>query len=208
MKKNIFIHPTADVDKKSKIGEGTKIWHQAQIREGTIIGKNCIISKNVYIDHDIIIENNVKIQNNVSIYYETIIEDGVFIGPHVCFTNDKTPRSINPNGSLKSSGIKGTDWKICKIHIKKGASIGANSTILPDITIGNWSLIGAGSVVTKNVPNHGLVYGNPAKLKGFVCKCGKKIKYISEDNKFAYMECLDCKIKIKIPIKIYKVLEK
>ena len=168
---NIFIHKSAFVSDKAIIGEGTKIWNQVQVRENAQIGKNCILSKNVYIDFDIKIGNNVKVQNNVSVYHGVTIEDGVFVGPHVCFTNDKNPRAINPDETLKS----GDDWEVSKILIKKGASIGANATILPGVTIGEFALIGAGSVVTKNVPNFMIVYGNPAKLNGYVCKCGKKI---------------------------------
>jgi len=166
----IKIHPTAEVAKKSKIGQGTVIWSQAQIREGAIIGKNCIIGKNVYIDKNIVIGNNVKVQNNASIFQGVTIEDGVFIGPHTCFTNDKLPRAINPNGTIQ----KITDWILKKTIVMKGASIGANSTILPGIKIGQFALVGAGSVVTKTVPDHALAYGNPARIKGYVCYCGQR----------------------------------
>jgi acetyltransferase-like isoleucine patch superfamily enzyme len=177
-----FIHETAQVSDKADIGKGTKIWNWVQVRENTKIGKNCILSKSVYIDFDVKIGNNVKIQNNVSVYHGVNIEDGVFIGPHVCFTNDKNPRAINPDGTLKS----GDDWEVSEIKIKKGAAIGANSTILPGVTVGRFALVGAGSVVTKNIPDFALVYGNPAKIAGYVCKCGKKL-----ENK-----CNDCNIDI------------
>lgn len=168
---NIKIHPTADVSPKTKIGIGTQIWHQSQIREGVVIGNNCIVGKNVYIDINTQIGNNVKIQNNVSLYNQTIIEDGVFIGPHCVFTNDKNPRAINVDNSIKN----GLDWNHGTTIIKQGASIGAQSVILPDITVGEYALVGAGSVVTKNVPEYTLVFGNPAAIKGYVCKCGTKI---------------------------------
>lgn len=168
----IKVHLTAEVSDKARIGEGTSIWHHSQIRENARIGKNCIIGKNVYVDFDVSIGNNVKIQNNVSVYHGVAIEDGVFIGPHVCFTNDKFPRAINPDGTLK----KGDDWEVSKTLIKKGASVGANSTIISGITIGEWALVGAGSVVTKDVPDYGLVCGSPARLVGYVCKCGKKLE--------------------------------
>ena len=183
----IKIHPTAEVSKKAIVGNKTSIWNQAQIREKAKIGKNCIIGKNVYVDFGVIIGNNVKIENNVSIYHGVTIEDGVFIGPHTCFTNDKIPRAINPTGSLKKS----TDWNLSKTLVKKGASIGANSTILSAIKIGKFALIGAGSVVTKSVPDHGLVYGNPAKLKGYVCYCGARILKKGKSKK-----CQKCKRKI------------
>lgn len=170
--KNVKIHPTAEVSDKAKIGSGTSIWNWVQVREGCVIGKNCIISKSVYIDADVVIGSNVKIQNNVSVYHGVKIEDGVFVGPHVCFTNDKNPRAINEDGSLK----KGDDWRVTPIIVKKGSSIGANSTILPGVTIGKYALIGAGSVVTKNVPSFALVYGNPAKIHGKVDKSGSILR--------------------------------
>ena len=181
----VKIHPSADVSEKAKIGEGTSIWNNAQIRENARIGKNCVISKNVYVDFDASIGNNVKIQNNVSVYHGVTIEDGVFLGPHVCFTNDKIPRAVNPDGSPKG----GTDWDVSKILVKEGAAIGANSTIVCGVTIGKWALVGAGSVVTKDVPDFGLAYGNPARLQGYVCKCGKKL----DDKK----RCDICSVNLK-----------
>tara|TARA_Y100000310_G_scaffold94862_1_gene92643 strand:- start:10413 stop:10907 length:495 start_codon:yes stop_codon:yes gene_type:complete len=157
-----FIHSSAEISDKAKIGESTKIWHLSQIRENVKIGNNCVIGKNVYIDRDCIIGDNVKIQNNCSIYFFSEIEDGVFIGPHVCLTNDKKPRAITESGELKGE----SDWSQGKILIKKGASIGAGSIILPNITIGEYAMVGAGSVVTKDVPDKALVYGNPAVIKG------------------------------------------
>lgn len=181
-----MIHKTADVSDKAKIGEGTRIWNNVQVRENAKIGKNCILSKNVYIDEGVSIGNNVKIQNNVSVYQGVTIGDGVFVGPHVCFTNDKIPRAVNTDGSLKNS----CDWKVSEILVKEGVAIGANSTILPGVTIGKWALIGAGSVVTKDVPDYGLVVGNPARLVGIVCKCGSKL---NEKN-----YCYECKREINI----------
>ena len=166
----MYIHKTAEVSEDSLIGEGTKIWNQAQIREGVIIGRGCVISKNVYIDHGVVIGNNVRIQNNSSIYNRATLEDGVFIGPHVCFTNHRVPRAIHPDGTP----LAPNDWTPGHIHIKYGAAVGANTTILTDITIGRWALIGCGAIVTKDVPDYGLVVGCPARLIDYVCKCGLK----------------------------------
>ena len=179
-----MIHPTAEVSDKAKIGKNTKVWNWVQIREGVQVGENCNISKGVYIDSDVKIGNNVKLQNNVSVFHGVEINDGVFVGPHVCFTNDMMPRAINSDGSLKSAD----DWKVNKTIIKKGASIGANSTIICGVTIGKFALIGAGSVVTKDVPDNGLVYGNPAELKGYVCDCAAKL-----EEKNSKMICPKCK---------------
>lgn len=189
-----YIHDTADVSKAARIGKNVYIWHQCQIRENASIGDNCILGKNVYVDHHVKIGNNVKIQNNCSIYFGSQIEDGVFIGPHVCLTNDKIPRAITKEGRLKGS----EDWSAAKILIKKGASIGAASVILPNIVIGQFAMIGAASVVTKNVPDYALVYGNPAKLISYVCKCGRKITKIEEIRNNLILYCPKCKEKIKI----------
>jgi len=166
------IHKTADVSPDAIIGERCMIWNNAQIREGAILGKGCIISKNVYVDTNVQIGNYVKVQNNVSIYQGVTIEDGVFIGPHACFTNDKAPRAINPDGSQKSS----SDWIVGKTLVKRGSSIGANATILPNVKIGRFALIAAGSVLTKDIPDFGLAVGAPARLKGYVCKCAKILR--------------------------------
>lgn len=184
-----FIHKTAEIDKTAKIGKDSKIWHNAQIREGVLLGKNCIVGKGAYIDHHVIIRDNCKIQNYASIYFSTIIENDVFIGPYVCLTNDKRPRATFPNGKQK----KGTDWQSGKIIIKKGASIGAGSIILPDITIGKWAMIGAGSLVSKDIPDYGLAYGNPAQLQGYVCSCGLKLI-----RKGALFVCSKCNFELKI----------
>lgn len=169
----IRIHPTAEVSERASIGDGTSIWNNAQVREDAVIGKHCIIGKGVYIDAGVVIGDNVKIQNNVSVFHGVTIEDGVFIGPHVCFTNDMLPRAINPDGTLKSA----QDWMVVNTVVRYGASIGANATIVCGVTIGMWAMVGAGSVVTKDVPDHGLVYGNPATLRGYVCKCGQKLTF-------------------------------
>ena len=165
------IHSTAEVHPLARIGRGTTIWHFAQVREKVIIGQECILGKNVYLDTGVKIGSRVKIQNNCSIYHGTTVESGVFLGPHVIATNDRNPRAINADGTLK----KDSDWQVGKVIIRKGASIGANSVILPGVIVGKFALIGAGSVVTKDIPDFSLAYGNPARVVGIVCKCGKVI---------------------------------
>jgi UDP-2-acetamido-3-amino-2,3-dideoxy-glucuronate N-acetyltransferase len=164
----IFVHKTADVSKKAVIGSNTKIWHQAQIHEGVSIGRDCIIGKGVYIDKGVTVGNRVKIQNYASIYHGTILEDGAFVGPYVCFTNDRYPRAITVQGTLKTD----EDWKEEKTLVKKGAAIGAGSIILPGVCIGEYAFVGAGSVVTKDVLRQTVVFGNPATIRGMVCICG------------------------------------
>jgi len=170
--KDSFIHESAHVSPEALIGRGTKIWINAQVRENAEIGEDCIISKDVYIDTCVRIGSRVKIENGVSIYHGVIVDDDVFIGPNVAFTNDYMPRAFNK------------DWKITPTYIKKGASIGANATIICGNTIGSYAMVGAGSVVTKNVPSNALVVGNPARVIGYVCKCGQKL-----DN---YGYCIKC----------------
>lgn len=167
-----MIHPTADISPNARLGNNVKIWHHVQVREQAAIGDNCILGKNVYIDKEVIIGSDCKIQNNCSIYRGTKIEKGVFIGPHCILTNDKVPRAINQDGTLKQD----TDWEPGKIRTKEGASLGAGVVILPGVTIGRFAIVGAGSVVTKEVPDFGLVYGSPARLQGFVCYCGKRLE--------------------------------
>ena len=159
-----FVHESSYVDNNCSIGEGTKIWHFSHIMENSKIGNNCNIGQNVVISPNVIIGNGVKIQNNVSVYTGVICEDGVFLGPSCVFTNVINPRSfIERRDEYKQT------------LIKKGASIGANSTIVCGNTIGSYSLVGAGSVVTKDVPDYAIVMGNPAKVAGYVCECGVKL---------------------------------
>lgn len=196
-----FVHPTAIIESEVIIGEGTKVWHFAQIRKGTTLGKNCIIGKSVFIDMDSRIGNNSKIQNHALIYHQAIIEDGVFIGPNVCFTNDRTPRAINSDETPKSAD----DWQVDGITVKKGAAIGAHSVILPGVTVGEWAMAGSGSVITRDVPNYALVFGNPARIRAFVCPCGKKLEKILENNKKNIKFACTCGKEVDIPVKIYKL---
>jgi acetyltransferase-like isoleucine patch superfamily enzyme len=161
---NEFIHPSAHVSDEAKIGEGTKVWINSQIREKTSIGRECIISKDTYVDFDVVIGDRCKIQNGVSLYHGVVLEDDVFVGPNAAFTNDYYPRAFS-----------GDSWKVFRTLVKRGASIGANATILCGHTLGEYCMVGCGSVVTKDVPPHALVVGNPAHVVGYVCECGHKL---------------------------------
>lgn len=153
------ISSSAQVDKSSRIPGSSRVWHHAQIRENVTMGENCIIGRNVYIGPGVVIGNNCKIQNNALIYEPAVLEDGVFIGPAVVLTNDKNPRAVNEDGTLKQA----TDWARVGVTIRAGAAIGANSVLIAPLEVGEWSTVGAGSVVTKNVPAKTTVVGNPAR---------------------------------------------
>jgi len=172
-----FVHPSSVVEGPSSIGEGTKIWHFSHVMPHVSMGRNCSVGQNVFIGENVHIGNNVRIQNNVSLFDGVVLEDDVFCGPSSVFTNVKSPRShISQRG------------KYVPTLVKKGATIGANATIVCGNIIGRYALIGGGSVVTRDVPDHAMVYGNPARLKGWVCECGTKIGF-SQDGK---AECSKC----------------
>ena len=184
MGNNFFAHESSYIDGSPNIGEGTKIWHFSHIQEGAVIGNNCTIGQNVNISRGAIIGNNVKIQNNVSIYDGVILENNTFIGPSVVFTN-----VINPRASIERKE------EFRKTIVKEGTSIGANATIICGTTLGEYSLVGAGSVVTKNVKPHEVVVGNPAGVMGKVCNCGDVIKK-NGDNSSEFKECKKCDYRI------------
>lgn len=159
-----FIHPTSIIDPNAEVGEGSKVWVNVQIRERARIGRECILSKDVYIDHGVVIGDRCKIQNSVSIYNGVSIGDEVFVGPNACFTNDRVPRAVNP------------DWIVVPTVIERGASIGANATIVCGIRIGEYAMVGAGAVVTRDVEPFSLVVGNPAKKIGRVDHQGNRVE--------------------------------
>jgi acetyltransferase-like isoleucine patch superfamily enzyme len=160
----VFIHPSASVSSKAQLGQGTKVWINVQIRENAVIGENCIVSKDVYIDHAVTIGDRCKIQNGVSVYHGVTIGNDVFVGPNACFTNDRVPRAFN------------ADWKITPTFVKDGASIGANATLICGITVGEYAMVAAGSVVTRDVEPYTLVMGNPASPVARIDKAGNKVE--------------------------------
>lgn len=159
-----FIHPSSYVDKGAVIGSGTHIWHFCHIRSTAVIGSKCNIGQNVYIDNNVRIGERCKLQNNISVYEHVTLEDDVFCGPGAVFTN-----VFNPRAALKKMD------KARPTLVKKGATLGANCTIICGVTIGSYAFVGAGAVVTRNVPDYALVYGNPAIVHGWVCECGEKL---------------------------------
>lgn len=184
----VFIHESSYVDDGAIIGENTKIWHFSHIMPKAKIGKNCNIGQNVFIGNNVEIGNGVKIQNNVSVYEGVILEDYVFCGPSMVFTNDMNPRSAFP----KKAGVGYLQTKV-----KYGASIGANATIVCGTTIGKWAFIAAGAVVTKDVKDFALMAGVPAKQIGWICKCGEKLNYFEESVDIK-IECSNCQRTYKL----------
>ena len=185
-RKNYFVHESSIVDPAVKIGDGTKIWHFSHILKNSQIGKNCNVGQNVMIGPNVTVGNNVKIQNNVSIYEGVTLEDDVFCGPSMVFTNISTPRSHWPRKD---------EYK--KTLVKKGASLGANSTIICGITIGQYAFVGAGALVNKSIPDYALVYGAPALIKGWMCYCGVRLDLSNSPDSKEEAKCLNCGRKYK-----------
>ncbi|QOQ38303.1 acyltransferase [Trueperella pecoris] len=169
---NARIVESADVSNEAKIGDGTSVWHLAQVREHAVIGRNCVIGRGAYIGEGVTMGDNCKVQNYALVYEPATLADGVFIGPAVVLTNDHFPRAINPDGTLKSA----SDWEQVGVTIESGAAVGARSVCVAPVTIGAWSLVAAGSVVTRDVAPHALVAGVPAKQLGWVGHAGVKLE--------------------------------
>lgn len=181
--KKYFVHESSYVDDNVEIDEGTKIWHFSHIQGGTRIGKKCSIGQNVNVGNNVIIGNFVKIQNNVSVYEGVRLEDYVFCGPSMVFTNILNPRSEFPQ--------RGSEFYI-ETLVKKSASLGANCTVVCGTTIGKYAMVGAGAVVTKDVPDYGLVVGNPAHLKGWYCACGTRLALTADPQSEETTACKKC----------------
>jgi acetyltransferase-like isoleucine patch superfamily enzyme len=184
------IHPTAVVEEGALVGANTRVWHYAHVRNGASVGDNCTLGHSVYVDIGARVGNNCKLENRVSIFRGVTLEDGVFVGPHVTFTNDKYPRAIRADGSL----VAAEDWSPAETVVKYGASIGAGAVVLPGLSIGRWAMIAAGAVVTRDVPDHGLVVGNPAVLSGYVCACAHLL-----EERDGILCCTNCDATYELP---------
>jgi UDP-2-acetamido-3-amino-2,3-dideoxy-glucuronate N-acetyltransferase len=173
---NVFVHPTASVDKDARIGAGTKIWHHSQVLAGAQIGENCVIGHNCFVGGRAQLGNGVKLETNIDVWDLVTLEDHVFVGPSAVFTNDLNPRSKYPKKKYPQYG------KWIPTLVKQGASIGANATIVCGITIGKHAMIGAGAVVTRDVPDYAIVVGAPAQVSGWMCECGGKLTFKGETS--------------------------
>ena len=165
------VHASADLEADVTVGPGTSIWQRAQIRTGATIGAECVIGRDAFIDVGVPIGNRVKIQNAALVYHGVTVEDGVFIGPNAILTNDRFPRAITATGEL----ARADDWEVSPILLRTGSAIGAGAVVVAGTTVGRFATVGAGSVVTRTVPDHALVAGNPARRLGWVCFCGQRL---------------------------------
>ena len=183
MEKDYFVHESAYIDEPVSIGKDTKIWHFCHVMSGAKIGEGCVLGQNVFIGKDVQIGNNVHIQNNVSVYTKVTLEDNVFCGPSMVFTNVLNPRS----------GMRRPLDEYLPTLVKEGATIGANATILCGHTIGRYAFVGAGAVVTKDISDYALVYGNAAHIAGWMCECGEKLVFTGEEtNLTERATCFKC----------------
>ena len=175
-----FVHPTGIVDEGAEIGPGTRIWHFSHVMAGARIGRDCNLGQNVFVASDVRIGSNVKVQNNVSLYTGVIVEDDAFLGPSMVFTNVVNPRShVSRKDEYRTT------------LVRRGATIGANATVVCGVTLGRYCFVGAGAVVTRDVPDHALVYGTPARIRGWMCQCGIQLEFAS-DTDSGTVRCTDC----------------
>lgn len=193
----VFIHPTADVSKEAEVGSDTRIWHHAQVMPKARIGNGCNLGKGVYVDSGVVIGNNVKIQNYVSVYRGVTVEDDVLLGPHMTFTNDLYPRAFV------------SDFTIYETLVKKGASVGANATIVCGVTLNEYCMISAGAVVLGDVPAFALIVGNPGRVTGYVCKCGKRLdveKTPRQSVRVKTVTCANCDMSFEFQIGLIPII--
>ena len=189
-----FIHPTAEVSSEAQLGAGCRIWRQVHIREGAQLGAGCTIGAGVYVGAGVRLGANCKVQNGALLYEGLELADGVFVGPQVCFTNDLVPRAVNPDLSLKTAD----DWELGHTRVDEGASVGACSVVITGIRIGRWALVGAGSVVTHDVPDFALVFGQPARVRGWVCQRGHRVRVRATPEGFVGT-CDRCAVSVPLP---------
>jgi UDP-2-acetamido-3-amino-2,3-dideoxy-glucuronate N-acetyltransferase len=166
------VHPSADLEPDVSVGSGTAIWQRAQVRRGSRIGSECVIGRDVFVDVEVTVGDRVKVQNGALLYHGLSVEDGVFIGPGAILTNDRYPRAITATGDLAGDD----DWTVAPILLRHGCSVGAGAVIVAGVEVGTYAMIGAGAVVTRDVPGHAMVAGNPARRIGWVCSCGHRLK--------------------------------
>jgi acetyltransferase-like isoleucine patch superfamily enzyme len=165
------IHPTADIEPGVSVGPGASIWQRAQLRSGARVGAECVIGRDAFLDEGVVIGDRVKIQNGALVYHGVTVEDGVFIGPGAILTNDRFPRAITSTGEL----ARAADWTVGPIRLRHGCSIGAGAIVVAGLEVGPFATVGAGAVVTRDVPGHALVVGNPARRIGWMCACGARL---------------------------------
>lgn len=171
-------HPTAIVEDGADVGAGTQVWHHSHVRAGSTIGAGCVLGKNVYVDVAVVIGDRCKLQNNVSVYHGVTIGDDVFVGPSATFTNDLVPRAFN------------ADWRVTETEVCDGASVGANATIVCGNRLGEYSMVAAGATVTRDVGDHELVAGTPARRLGWVCRCGRVVS--RAETRPDSLVCVEC----------------
>jgi acetyltransferase-like isoleucine patch superfamily enzyme len=165
------VHASADLEPDVAVGAGTSIWHRAQVRTGARIGAECVIGRDAFIDAGVSIGDRVKVQNLALVYHGVTVEDGVFIGPNAILTNDRFPRAITATGAL----ARADDWTVGPIVLREGCSVGAGAVVVAGVDIGRFATVGAGAIVTRTVPDHALVVGNPARRLGWMCACGARL---------------------------------